>query len=291
MRGADAAMYRAKAAGPGGWAVYDAGMHARALARLRLETELRGALEGGAITVHYQPIVHLGTGRIAGMEALARWRHPERGWVPPAEFIPCAEETGLILRLGRHVLDTACAQLGAWSAALPGAAELAMSVNVSVRQFARAELADQVQAALERGGVAPGRLRLEITESVLMDVGDGVPTLLRRLRSLGAATWMDDFGTGFSSLSTLHRLPMDGVKVDRSFLAGDGAEARGGPVLAAIAGLARGLGLQTVAEGVETPAQLDRVRALGCDHAQGYLISPPLDAAAMLALLAQNRRW
>lgn len=291
MRGADAAMYRAKAAGPGGWAVYEQGMQTRALARLRLETDLRRALDEGRITVHYQPIVHLGTGRITGMEALARWRHPERGWVPPAEFITCAEETGLIVRLGRHVLDTACAQLGAWSAALPAARELSVSVNVSVRQLARAELADQVKRALERGGVAPGRLRLEITESVLMDAGGDAPAVLGRLRSLGAATWMDDFGTGFSSLSTLHRLPMDGVKVDRSFLAEDGAAARGAPVLAAIAGLARGLGLQTVAEGVETPAQLARVRALGCDHAQGYLISPALDADAMLALLVQDRRW
>ncbi|MBB4636261.1 EAL domain-containing protein [Longimicrobium terrae] len=289
MRGADAAMYRAKAAGPGGWAVYEQGMHTRALARLRLETDLRRALDQGRISVHYQPIVHLASGRITGMEALARWRHPERGWVPPAEFIACAEETGLILRLGRHVLDTACAQLGAWSAVLPAAGELSVSVNVSVRQFAQAELADQVKMALERGGVAPGRLRLEITESVLMDAGGDAPAVLGRLRSLGAATWMDDFGTGFSSLSALHRLPMDGVKVDRSFLAED--EARGAPVLAAIAGLARGLGLQTVAEGVETPAQLDRVRALGCDHAQGYLISPALDAEAMLALLAQDRRW
>jgi PAS domain S-box-containing protein len=268
--------------------VYDRAIHARSLSRLRLETDLRRALDRGGLTVHYQPIVALGTGRIRGIEALARWWHAERGWVAPNVFVSSAEESGMIVRLGQRVLGDACRQLRAWSDALPAAAELGMSVNLSVRQFAQPELAAQVKEALDESGIHPSRLSLEVTESVLLDNAEAAAATLHALKELGVRLWMDDFGTGYSSLSTLHRLPIDGVKVDRSFLAGDGRAAR---VLAAVVGLAQGLGLEVVAEGVERAGQLAEVRALGCDAAQGFLFSRPQDADATLALLASAPAW
>ena len=269
--------------------VYDRAMHARALSRLRLESDLRRALDRGGLTVHYQPIVALKTGRICGVEALARWWHPGRGWVAPNEFVASAEETGMIVRLGGRVLSEACRQLRAWTDALPPAAGLGMSVNLSVRQFAHPDLAAQVKGALEESGIDPSRLRLEVTESVLIDNAEAAAATLAGLRALGVRVWMDDFGTGYSSLSTLHRLPIDGVKVDRSFVAAvDGRAAR---VLAAVVALAQGLGLEVVAEGVEHARQLAELRTLGCDAAQGFLFSRPQDADATLALLAADPAW
>ena len=269
--------------------VYDRAMHARALSRLRLESDLRRALDRGGLTVHYQPIVALKTGRICGMEALARWWHAERGWVAPHEFVASAEETGMIVRLGGRVLVEACRQLRAWTDALPAAAALSMSVNLSVRQFAQPYLAGQVTRALEESGIHPSRLRLEVTESVLIDNPEAAAATLAGLRALGLRVWMDDFGTGYSSLSTLHRLPIDGVKVDRSFVAAvDGRAAR---VLAAVVSLAQGLGLEVVAEGVEHAGQLAELRTLGCDAAQGFLFSRPQDPDATLALLAADPAW
>ncbi|HYR08249.1 MAG TPA: bifunctional diguanylate cyclase/phosphodiesterase, partial [Longimicrobium sp.] len=289
LRSADAAMYRAKARGPGGCEVYDRAMHAQALARLRTETELRRALDRGEITPHYQPIVTLATGRISGVEALARWRHPERGWVQPGEFVGVAEESGAILELGRRVLLQACRDAGAWSRAL--ACDVGVSVNLSVKQLAQADLVDQVRRALDDTGCDPARLRLEITESVLVENAEGAASTLARLRELGPRVLMDDFGTGYSSLSALHRLPVDGLKVDRSFVAAMGRDGRAGELVASVVALAHALGLEVVAEGIERPDQLDGLRALGCDAAQGFLFSPAVDAASLQRLLASDRSW
>ncbi|HZG43727.1 MAG TPA: EAL domain-containing protein, partial [Longimicrobium sp.] len=177
--------------------VYDRAMHARALSRLRLESDLRRALDRGGLTVHYQPIVSLKTGRICGLEALARWWHAERGWVAPHEFVASAEETGMIVRLGERVLSEACRQLSAWTDGLPAAAGLGISVNLSVRQFSQPDLAGQVSRALEESGIHPSRLRLEVTESVLIDNAEAAAATLGRLRALGVRVWMDDFGTGY----------------------------------------------------------------------------------------------
>ena len=289
LRSADVAMYRAKAGGPGRCEVYDRAMHALALSRLRTETELRGALDRGEITPHYQPIVSLATGRISGVEALARWRHPERGWVHPAEFVGVAEESGAILELGRRVLAQACRDAGGWSS--PSAAGLGVSVNLSVKQLAQADLVQQVRRALDDSGCDPARLRLEITESVLVDSAEAAASTLARLKELGLRVLMDDFGTGWSSLSALHRLPVDGLKVDRSFVAAMGRDGRAGELVASVVALAHALGLEVVAEGIERPDQLAGLRALGCDAAQGYFFSPAVDADALARLLAAGRTW
>jgi diguanylate cyclase (GGDEF)-like protein/PAS domain S-box-containing protein len=289
LRGADAAMYRAKLQGPGRCEVYDRAMHARALARLRMESDLRRALDRGEVTAHYQPIVSLATGRVCGVEALARWRHPERGWVQPAEFVPAAEETGLILDLGRRVLAEACGRAGEWSAGETD--RLHVSVNLSVKQLAQADLVEQVRRTLEETGMEPARLRLEVTESVLVDNPAAAAATLGRLKELGIRVWMDDFGTGYSSLSALHRLPIDGLKVDRSFVQAMGQDGRAGQVVASVLAMARGLGLEVVAEGIERDDQLAGLRLLGCDAGQGFLFSPAADADSLRALLASGRRW
>ncbi|WP_420130282.1 putative bifunctional diguanylate cyclase/phosphodiesterase [Longimicrobium sp.] len=289
LRSADAAMYRAKARGPGGCEVYDRAMHAKALARLRTESELRRALGRGEITPHYQPIISLATGRISGVEALARWRHPERGWVPPGEFVGVAEESGAILELGRRVLLQACRDAEAWTQALGG--DIGVSVNLSVKQLAQADLVEQVRRTLDETRCDPARLRLEITESVLVENAEGAASTLSRLKELGLRVLMDDFGTGWSSLSALHRLPVDGLKVDRSFVAAMGRDGRAGELVASVVALAHALGLEVVAEGIERPDQLAGLRALGCDAAQGFLFSPAVDAPSLQRLLASDRSW
>jgi len=290
LRNADMAMYRAKAAGTGRHELFDRAMHALALTRLQMETDLRRGIERGEFGLHYQPIVDLRTGHIAGVEALLRWRHPERGWIAPGDFVPPAEETGLILQIGRRVLADACRQLKAWQAATPAAAELCVSVNLSVRQFSQADLVEQVRDALEETGIAAHLLRLEITESVVVDNLEAAAATLGRLRALGVRVYLDDFGTGYSSLSSLHRLPIDALKVDRSFVSRIG-EGGGEQMVGTVATLARNLGVPVVAEGVETVSQLRALRALGCEYAQGFLFSAGLEAGALLALLEAGPRW
>jgi diguanylate cyclase (GGDEF)-like protein/PAS domain S-box-containing protein len=289
LRSADVAMYRAKAGGPGRCEVYDRAMHALALSRLRTETELRRALARGEITPHYQPIVALATGRISGVEALARWRHAERGWIHPAEFVPVAEESGAILELGRRVLTQACRDAGEWPSS--PASGLGVSVNLSVKQLAQADLVQQVRRALDDSGCDPARLRLEITESVLVESAEAAASTLVRLKELGLRVLMDDFGTGYSSLSALHRLPVDGLKVDRSFVAAMGRDGRAGELVASVVALAHALGLEVVAEGIEHADQLAGLRALGCDAAQGFLFSPAVDAESLARLLASGQTW
>ncbi len=290
LRNADMAMYRAKSGGMGRCELFDRAMHATALLRLQTETDLRRALEREELRVFYQPIVCMETGRISGMEALVRWMHPDRGWIFPLDFVPAAEETGMIHVLGRWVLREATRQMREWQDAIPGR-RLSVSVNLSVKQFAQADLVEQVSAALADADLDPRRLKLEVTESFIVDNLEAAAATLGRLKALGIQVYMDDFGTGYSSLASLHRLPIDALKVDRSFVSRMVAEGDAALLVRTIAALARNLDLTIVAEGVETREQLDELRALGCELAQGYLFSPPLDAAAMAELLARDPVW
>ncbi|HVG46459.1 MAG TPA: EAL domain-containing protein [Longimicrobium sp.] len=288
LRGADMAMYQAKGSAGLAFEVFDRGMHARALTRLQMETDLRRALQRGEFRLHYQPIISLSTGRIAGVEALARWEHPDRGLVAPAEFIAMAEETGAIVQLGEWVVREACRQLAAWRAELGVA--IAVSVNLSARQIAQPGLVEVVRAALEAAGLAPADLKLEITESALLETA-AAESVLAELRALGVEMQLDDFGTGYSSLSALHRLPMQALKVDRTFVSRMEAGSASSQLVRTIALMARGMELTVIAEGVETAAQLAEVREIGCDYAQGYLISRPLPADALRELLVSEPVW
>ena len=300
LRNADVAMYQAKAAGKGRCVVFEPAMHAAVLERLELEADLRQALEraaalppraadaapADALRLVYQPIVDLATGRVVAFEALARWHHPTRGAVPPLTFIAVAEETGLIVPLGRWVLREACRQLRRWDAAVPPGAAPTLGVNLSGRQLEDDGLLADIAAALADAGVAAERLTLEITESVLMRRADALERL-QAVKALGVRLAVDDFGTGYSSLSYLHRFPVDVLKIDKTFVDGVGRAGNDGAVARAILALGTALKLRTVAEGVERADQLDGLRALGCDLAQGYLFAEPLDAAAAGAMLGR----
>ncbi|HEU0054262.1 MAG TPA: EAL domain-containing protein, partial [Longimicrobium sp.] len=292
LRNADAALSRAKVLGKNRYEVFDRRMHAEAMSRLQLETDLRRALERGELALHYQPVVALETGRVAGFEALLRWRHPERGMVPPGAFVTVAEEMGLIHPLGRWVIEEACGAARRWSAydgAMDGG--LRVSVNLSAAQFSQADMVEHVERAVRESGVRPGVLHFEITESVILEHAAPAQEMLSRLRELGVALCMDDFGTGYSSLGYLHRFPIDELKIDRSFVARMDTDARNAQLVQAIVALARNLGVRVVAEGVETPEQLAALRALGCDYGQGYLFSRPLPEADADALLARAPVW
>ncbi|HEX5727583.1 MAG TPA: EAL domain-containing protein, partial [Longimicrobiaceae bacterium] len=290
LRNADMAMYRAKGSGVARYEVFDRAMHAQALARLQMETDLRRALARQEFRLVYQPIVSLVTGQVAGVEALIRWQHPERGLIAPAEFIPVAEETGAIVPLGEWVLGEACRQLAAWHADFRDS-DLAVSVNLSAKQFHQRDLVERVSAVLAETGLEARHLKLEITESAIMDGAGHAGATLAALEALGVEMQLDDFGTGYSSLSCLHSLPMKALKVDRSFVSRMEAENATLQLVRTIAVMARGLGLAVIAEGVETEAQLAAVRAIGCDFAQGYLVSPPADPATLRRLLADGARW
>ena len=280
LRAADVAMYRAKAAGAGSCVVYDPGMGRHAAERLVLETELRRAIERGGLSVHYQPIVDLATTGVRGFEALVRWTHPERGLMSPAAFIPLAEETGLIVPLGQWVLDQACQQLQAWRHDDPARADLTISVNLSTRQLRQPDLVESVANILARTGLPAANLQLEITESVLMRDADA--GTLRRLAALGIKLAIDDFGTGYSSLAYLSRLPIDTLKIDRSFVSRLGQDHESGPVVRTIIGLAHTLNLNVTAEGIEQPHQAAHLLALGCGHGQGYLWAKPRPASEVV---------
>ena len=291
LRDAVIAMNRSKGSPQGQYEVFDRDMHARAMERLRTETDLRRALERGELRVHYQPIVTLETGRIAGFEALARWQHPERGLVLPDDFIPLAEETGLILPIGIWVLEEACRSLRRWQDARPaGEAPLTMAVNLSAKQFAQPELADQVERVLRATGLKPASLKLEITESVIMQHTEVVTHTMRRLKALGVQLHIDDFGTGYSSLAYLHRLPLDGLKIDRSFVT-PGAGAESLQLVRTIVAMAHALGVAVVTEGVETAELVSELRGLKCEYGQGYFFSRPLEGAAVEALFEAEPRW
>jgi diguanylate cyclase (GGDEF)-like protein len=278
LKNADLALYRAKADGRGGARFFEAEMDAQIKRRRRLEIDLRAAHAENQFELWYQPQVAVATGRVGGFEALLRWRHPERGLVSPADFIPLAEEIGLIVPLGEWVIRTACLEAAHWPA------DIGVAVNVSAAQFGSRSLEKVVLAALAAAGLNPRRLELEITESVLLTDTEATLATLHRLRGMGVRIAMDDFGTGYSSLSYLRRFPFDKIKIDRSFVR-DLERADCSAIVEAVAELAAKLGMATTAEGVETQAQLDMVRAKGCTEVQGYLFSPPRPAVHVPALI------
>ena len=285
LRDADLAMYGAKSRGRAIHAEFEPAMHKSAVALLQLESELRRAVERKELTLRYQPVVALSTGLIAGFEALVHWNHPQRGLLRPLEFVPLAEETGMVVQIGEWVLGEACRQTRAWQLKFP-LPLLTVGVNLSARQFLNADVVDTVARALAESGLPPKTLRLELTESMLMDNAGKAALVLAELRALGVSLDLDDFGTGYSSLAYLHNFRLDTLKIDRSFIA-HGAEAGGNwEIVAAIVNLARGLRLTVIAEGVETDAQLEELRRLGCEYGQGYLFGKPLEACDLEALLA-----
>jgi len=286
LRDADIAMYRAKAAGRGGYQIFDPHMHASAVERLMLETELRHAVERHDFTLVYQPIVELPSTEICGLEAFVRWTRPGGRVIGPADFIPVAEETGLIVPLTYSVLGDACGQAAAWQRMF--GQPLGISVNISSRLFARHDFVDEVERAVEVSGLLPGTLRLEITENTLLNSSDVVHENFERLRRIQVAVYLDDFGTGYSSLSSLQRYPVDALKLDRSFVAQMGTPDHGCAIGSAIVKLAQELGMGLIAEGVETLAHAEQLLALGCPHAQGHLFSEPRTSEATQALLAHS---
>jgi diguanylate cyclase (GGDEF)-like protein/PAS domain S-box-containing protein len=283
---ADAAMYQAKERGRGRYELFDAGLRDRITARLHLDADLRRALEGeGRLWVVYQPYYRLPSRQIAGVEALVRWEHPERGNVPPAEFIPVAEESGLVVPLGERVLRAACEQVARWQRETQHES-LRLTVNVSARQMAAPDFVDTVRTILDDTGLHADSLGLEITERLLLEETPGTALTIERLQTLGVRLLLDDFGTGYSSLRYLQRYPLDGLKVDRAFVAGLGEQGDGdGAIVEAIVGMARALGMGVIPEGIETDGQLQRLVAMGCDHAQGFLLSRPLPADELVGLL------
>jgi len=289
LRDADIAMYRAKENGKARYELFDSGMHARAVSRLQLESDLRQAIERKEFCVYYQPIVCLQTGRLAGFEALVRWNHPRRGVVSPADFIPVAEETGLIVPIGEWVLTEACAQVRQWQLDSPSHRSLSLSVNLSARQVAQPDLLERIKEALESSKLNPHCLKLEITESVVMENAEAAALMFKQLRSLGVQLSIDDFGTGYSSLSYLHRFPLNYLKIDRSFvmrLTTDNDNA----IVRTISTLARNLGMEVIAEGIETEEQYQQLKMLGCEYGQGYLFSRPVACDGVPHLLAQDAR-
>ncbi|HET7275644.1 MAG TPA: EAL domain-containing protein [Longimicrobiaceae bacterium] len=285
LRNADMAMYRAKAAGVACIEVFDRTMHAEALTRLQLETDLRRALDRGEFRVHYQPIFALADGDIVGLEALVRWEHPDRGWVAPSEFIGVAEETGIIFPLGNWVLREACLEARSWRDRLHRD-DLSVTVNLSAKQFAHPDLVDQVGRVLAESGLEGSALKLEITESVIMVNSDTASELIGKLRALGVKIYLDDFGTGYSSLSSLHRLPLNALKIDTSFIGNMAEDGTSAQLVSTIISLSRSIGLEVIGEGIETQAQLNALREMGCDFGQGYLLARPTAPADLDALFA-----
>jgi len=287
FREAEIALVQAKRDAGARFVFFEPAMSTATLERVELEDDLRRAIAGGELRLHYQPLVDLVSDRIVGLEALVRWQHPTRGLVPPLSFIPLAEETGLIIPLGQWVLETACRQARAWHDEMPGS-ELVMSVNLSARQFTQPDLVDQIAAILEETGLPPRLLELEITETVLMDQSESGTRALRALRELGVQLVLDDFGTGYSSLAYLKHLPLDTIKIDRSFVNGLDDDDANLPIVQAVIALAHGLGIEVVAEGIETVAQLDRLRSLVCDRGQGYFYARPLPPEELTSMLLAN---
>ena len=284
LRSADVAMYEAKNKGKARHKVFDPEMDDRALKRLRTESQLRHALREGEFRVHYQPLVDLGTGRICEVEALVRWEHPERGLVQPGQFVPLAEETGLIVPIGMRVLEEACRRVRSWQERF-GGTPLALSVNLSPKQFQHPGLVEDVLGVLHRTGLDPRDLKLEITEGVVMEDAEATVALLHRLKDVGVRLAIDDFGTGYSSLAYLKRFPVDVLKIDRSFVAGLGRVPEDTAVVRATVAFAKSMGLSVTAEGIETAEQLTYVQALGCDLGQGFYLHRPIPTGAILDLL------
>jgi diguanylate cyclase (GGDEF)-like protein len=291
LRDADTAMYRAKAQGKACYEVFDKGMHARAVYLLQMENDLRRALDREELRVYYQPIVSLNNGQLAGFEALIRWQHPERGFINPVDFISLAEDTGMIAPIGLWILKRACQQLAQWQWASTAHRQLFMSVNLSGKQVAEPDLVAQIQQILEETHLDPRHLKLEITESVVMENAELAAQFFKRLKALGVQLSIDDFGTGYSSLGYLHRFPLDTLKIDRSFVGRIGEAAENIEIVRTIVSLADNMGMEVVAEGIETLGQLAQLRKLNCQYGQGYLFARPADAASIDAWISQKPQW
>ncbi|MGL4499290.1 MAG: EAL domain-containing response regulator [Planktothrix sp.] len=291
LRDADTAMYRAKALGKGQYHLFDPVMHTAALERLQLETDLRRGIEQQELVVHYQPIVSLNTGKISGFEALVRWRHPQRGLVAPNLFIPVAEETGLITAIGYWVLSESCHQLRAWQKQDLIDPNLFVSVNLSVKQFAQPNLLEQIDQVLVDSQLNPDCLKLEITESAIMDNHQNVATILKELRKRHILISIDDFGTGYSSLSYLHSFPVDTLKIDKSFVQRLNLESENIGLIPVIISLAKTMNMNVVAEGIELPEQLQILRELNCGLGQGYFFAKPLPGEELIKFLSSNPQW
>ena len=285
IRDADAAMYRAKEHGRARYELFDEAMRGRAIARLKVENDLRGAIDRGELRLDYQPVVSLADRSIASVEALLRWDHPERGLIPPSEFVTVAEENGLIEPIGRWVIDRACRQAVRWDRELPDSRPIGISVNLSVVQFARRDLPDLVASVTRAAGLDPARLALEITETVMLRDVEALTHVLEGLKAIGVQLVLDDFGTGYSSLGYLTRLPLDVLKIDRSFVDGLGTEQRDTAITEAVVAMSRALSLEVVAEGVETELQASELVRLGCDLAQGFYFSRPVSPREISQLL------
>ncbi|MGV0025406.1 EAL domain-containing protein [Phormidesmis priestleyi] len=287
LRGADIAMYRAKASGKACHEIFDTDMHTRVVNLLQLENDLRRAVERQEFVLHYQPIVALATGRIVGFEALIRWQHPDQGMVSPIKFVPIAEETGLIIPIGQWVLKEACQQMKLWQNRFPQDPPLSISVNLSSRQFSQPSLIGQIRQLLTDTGLDAHSLKLEITESAIMENTESAMDMMLQLKAMGIQLSVDDFGTGYSSLGYLYRFPMDLLKVDRSFISRVDVDGEKLELVRTIITLAWNLGMDVVAEGVETTKQLAQLKALKCEYAQGYLFAKPLnrkDAETLMSL-------
>lgn len=288
LRFADMAMYRAKAEGRARYVVFDQSMHDYSIARMSLETDLRQALGRDELRVHYQPIVVLATGKILGAEALLRWEHPNRGLILPSEFISLAEETGVILPVGRWILTEACQQAKRWQDAYPSDPPYTISANLSLRQLRQDDLLEQVTQVLAETGLDPGCLKLDITESMVLDDAPKTLVKLEALSALGVTLELDDFGTGYCSLNQLRRLPTRAVKLDQSFVNGITTDDQSLAIVHALTALAHAIGMDVTAKGVETEAQLAQLLAVACDRGQGYYFAQPLTPEAMGDLLSRR---
>lgn len=291
LRNSDAAMYHAKTEGKARCKVFSEDMHAQAMRRLELENELRLAIEREELKLYYQPKVLLSTGNIVGMEALVRWDHPTLGLTSPKEFIPLAEEVGLIDSLGRWVIREACAEACRWQELYPAAPPLVTSVNLSMGQFQGSDLVPEIAEILRQTGLAPSCLELEITERVVMEDVEYAVDVLEHVKKLGIKVTLDDFGTGYSSLEALRRFPLDALKIDKAFVDGVSRSQQDTAVVQLVIDLAHVLGIQVIAEGVETVEQLTQLRNMGCDQAQGYYFWKPLMGEEAAALQGGSLRW
>lgn len=290
LRDADTAMYRAKVNGKARFEVFDPHMREQALRLMQLETDLRHAIQRNEFVLYYQPIMSFATGRLAGFESLIRWNHPTKGFISPGEFIPIAEDNGMINPIGRWVLQESCRQMRAWQEQYPACAALTINVNLSGKQFSQPNLIEIIADTLDRTGLPASLLKLEITETVIMENADSAAAMLNELRALGSKLAIDDFGTGYSSFSHLHRFPIDTLKIDRAFISRLDASPEGETIVRTMLTLAQNLKMSVVAEGIETATQLEQLRTLGCEYGQGYFLHRPMGAADAEKLVAEEAR-